>query len=79
MDMNVPDGLLSVGGKTGVQAIHAFILLDLIGASNPSFHDQFSDSTVLFQRIVKIGGHCLSVLITGVGVSWNLFLIVFPM
>ena len=60
-DMSVPGGLLSVGGRSGVEAIEAFVLLDLIGASSPSFHDMFADTTVLFQRIVKIGGFTLTV------------------
>lgn len=52
------EGLLSVGEKSGIEAIEAFVLLDLIGASNPTFHDMFAATTALFQRIVKIGG-CL--------------------
>ncbi len=54
-DMNEDAGLLSVNEKKGVEAMEAFILLDLIGATNPSFHDTHSQSTVLFQRMVKIG------------------------
>ena len=56
-DMNVREGLLSVNGKTGVEAMEAFILLDLIGSTkpHPSFHDHFSNTTNLFQRMFKIG------------------------
>lgn len=56
-DMDQPDGLLSVNGKTGIQAMEAFVLLDLIGSTNPhpAFHDFFQDTTNLFQRFVKIG------------------------
>lgn len=59
--MNQPDGLLSVNGKTGIQALEAFVLLDLIGSTNPhpSFHDGFGDTTNLFQKLVKIGMVCL--------------------
>lgn len=53
-EMSEHGGLLSVGDKTGLEAITAFVLLDLIGASRPNFHDMFSDGTQLFQRIVKI-------------------------
>ena len=56
-EMNIADGLLSVNGKTGIQALEAFVLLDLIGSTDPhpSFHDKHSDTTNLFQRLVKIG------------------------
>ena len=33
----------------------AFILLDLIGAANPTFHDMFRETTHLFQRLARIG------------------------
>ena len=56
-DMNRQDGLLSVNGKTGIEAMEAFVLLDLIGSidPHPSFHDFFSATTDVFQRFVKIG------------------------
>ena len=55
--MNQPDGLLSANGKTGIEALEAFILLDLIGSINPHpvFHDRYQATTNLFQRLVKIG------------------------
>ena len=51
------DGLLSVGNKSGVEAMEAFILLDLIGSTNPYpvFHDHFAVTSNLFQRFAKIG------------------------
>ena len=56
-DMDQQDGLLSVNGKTGIEAMEAFILLDLIGSTkpHPKFHDFFQDTTNLFQRFAKIG------------------------
>lgn len=56
-DMSQQDGLLSVNGKTGIEAMEAFVLLDLIGSTepHPTFHDFFQDTTNLFQRFVKIG------------------------
>lgn len=33
----------------------AFILLDLIGAANPTFHDMFTETTNLYQRLSRIG------------------------
>ena len=56
-DMAQEGGLFSVGDKTGIEAIEAFVLFDLIGSTipYPSFHDMFSSTTSLFQRIVKIG------------------------
>ena len=62
-DMSTRDGLLNVNGKSGVEAMEAFILLDLIGSINPypSFHDHFSDTTNVFQRIFKIGMATLQV------------------
>lgn len=56
-EMHQPGGLLSVNGKTGLEALEAFILLDLIGSVNPhpSFHDNHEDTTNLFQKLVKIG------------------------
>ena len=56
-DMSLPNGLLSVNGKSGIEAMEAFVLLDLIGSVNPhpTFHDFFQDTTNLFQRFVKIG------------------------
>lgn len=55
--MHQHDGLLSVNGKTGIEALEAFVLLDLIGSTNPYpvFHDKHSATTNLFQRLVKIG------------------------
>lgn len=47
--------LLGVEDKNGLQAMTAFVLLDLIGAANPSFHDMFEPGSQLFQRMVKIG------------------------
>ena len=57
MDMNEENGLLSVNGKTGIEAIETFILLDLIGSTDPhpSFHDHFSKTTDIFQKFTKIG------------------------
>ncbi len=52
---DMEEGLLGVGDKNGLQAMTAFVLLDLIGASGPSFHDQFEAGSQLFQRMVKIG------------------------
>lgn len=59
-EMNQPGGLLSVSGKTGIQALEAFVLLDLIGSTDPHpvFHDSFGDTTNLFQKLVKIGMFC---------------------
>lgn len=56
-DMNQPGGLLSVNGKTGIEAMEAFVLLDLIGAMepHPTFHDIYPETTNLFQKLVKIG------------------------
>lgn len=56
-DMNQADGLLSVNGKTGIQALEAFVLLDLIGSTDPhpAFHDGYVETTNLFQQFVKIG------------------------
>ena len=34
-----------------------FVLLDLIGAEKPLFYDNFVESSVIFQRLVKIGEH----------------------
>lgn len=67
--MNEPDGLLSVNGKTGIEALEAFILLDLIGSTNPHpvFHDRYQDTTNLFQRLVKIG-EIMSEWLGGVGI-----------
>lgn len=61
-DMNEPGGLLSVNGKTGIQAMEAFVLLDLIGSINPhpTFHDNYRDTTNLFQKLVKIGRYLKS-------------------
>lgn len=53
--MSEPGGLLSVGDKTGLEAISTFVLLDLIGAAQPSFHDSHESGTKLFQRMVSIG------------------------
>ena len=33
----------------------AFVLLDLIGAADPTFHDMFRETTHLFQRLARIG------------------------
>ncbi len=52
---DMADGFLGVGSKNGLEVMTAFVLLDLIGASRPSFHDQFSAGSQLFQRMVKIG------------------------
>ena len=56
-EMNQPNGLLSVNGKTGIEALEAFVLLDLIGSMNPHpvFHDNYRETTDLFQKLVKIG------------------------
>lgn len=56
-DMNVRDGLLSVNNKTGIEAMEAFILLDLIGSTRPypSFHNHFPDTSNLFKRFAKTG------------------------
>ena len=56
-DMSQPGGLLSVNGKTGLEAMEAFVLLDLIGSVNPHpvFHNFFQETSNLFQRFVKIG------------------------
>ena len=56
-DMNVEGGLLSVGDKTGIEAMEAFILLDLIGSTDPHpvFHNHYEPSSNLFQRMAKIG------------------------
>lgn len=55
MATDMADGLLGVGDKNGLEAMTAFVLLDLIGAAGPSFHDQFEQGSQLFQRLVKIG------------------------
>jgi glutaminyl-peptide cyclotransferase len=52
--MSQENGLLSVGDKTGLKAIEYFVLLDLIGAANPRFYDQWPVSSVVFQRFVRI-------------------------
>lgn len=56
-DMSQPGGLLSVNGKSGLEAMEAFVLLDLIGSTKPHpvFHDFFQQTTNLFQRFVNIG------------------------
>ncbi len=54
-DMNERNGLLSVNGKTGLEAMEAFVLLDLIGASRPQFRNYFQETDNLFQKLVKIG------------------------
>lgn len=66
-DMEQPsdDGLLGVSGKSALEAMEAFMLLDLIGSTDPypAFHDMYSAGSALFQRLVKIedrlatGGH----------------------
>ena len=49
--------LLSINGKSALEAMEAFVLLDLIGSTNPwpLFYDMYHETTHLFQRIVKIG------------------------
>lgn len=47
-------GLLSVGDKSALEAMEAFMLLDLIGAANPTFHDMFTETTNLHQRLSRI-------------------------
>ncbi|XP_064402831.1 glutaminyl-peptide cyclotransferase-like isoform X2 [Halichondria panicea] len=46
--------LLSVEDNNGLEAMTAFVLLDLIGAASPSFHDMYEPGSQLFQRMVKI-------------------------
>ncbi|CAI8006090.1 Glutaminyl-peptide cyclotransferase [Geodia barretti] len=46
--------LLSVGDKTALQAMEAFVLLDLIGAQNPTFHNMFESTTNLYGRLARI-------------------------
>ena len=57
--MEPSDGLLSVNGKSALEAMEAFMLLDLIGSTRPwpNFYDMYHETTNLFQRIVKIGKH----------------------
>ena len=56
-DMEPSSGLLSVNGKSALDAMEAFVLLDLIGSTNPwpNFYDMYHETTNLFQRMVKIG------------------------
>ena len=57
-DMEPSAGLLSVNGKSALEAMEAFVLLDLIGSTSPwpTFYDMYHETTGnLFQRIVKIG------------------------
>lgn len=58
-DMEPSGGLLSVNGKSALEAMEAFVLLDLIGSTRPwpNFYDMYHETTNLFQRIVKIGKH----------------------
>ena len=55
--MDSPGGLLSVGEKSALDAMEAFVLLDLIGSTRPwpTFLDMYPETTDLFQRMVKIG------------------------
>lgn len=55
-EMDVAGGLLSVNGKTGIQALEAFVLLDLIGSTEPHpvFHDTYEETTNMFQKLVNI-------------------------
>lgn len=55
--MEPSTGLLSVDGKSALEAMEAFVLLDLIGSTNPwpKFYDMYHETTNLFQRIIKIG------------------------
>ena len=56
-DMEPSAGLLSVNGKSALEVMEAFVLLDLIGSTSPwpTFYDMYHETTNLFQRIVKIG------------------------
>ena len=58
--------LLSVGDKNALEAMEAFVLLDLIGSTQPwpNFYDMYHETTDLFQRIVKTGE-------PGVRVHWE--------
>eukprot|EP00731_Ephydatia_muelleri_P027429 Em0019g302a len=52
-------GMLSVAGKTAIEAMDAFILLDLIGSSNPKFYNMFPETSDLFMRFSKIEARLL--------------------
>ena len=56
-DMQSAGGLFSVGTKTGLEAIEAFVLLDLIGSTSPwpTFYNMYHETSDLFQRLVKAG------------------------
>ncbi len=46
-----------MGDRSGIGALEAFILFDLIGSTQPypAFHDHFEDTTNIFQRIARVG------------------------
>lgn len=56
-DMQPEGGLLSVGTKSGLEAMEAFMLLDLIGSTDPwpTFYNMYRDTSDLYQRLVKAG------------------------
>ena len=56
-EMEPTDGLLSVEGKSALQAMEAFVLLDLIGSTRPwpTFYNMYQTTNDLFQRLVKTG------------------------
>lgn len=56
-DMQPKEGLFSVGTKSGLEAIEAFVLLDLIGSTSPwpTFYNMYQETSDMFQRLVKTG------------------------
>lgn len=56
-DMHPSGGLFSVGTKSGLETIEAFVLLDLIGSTSPwpMFYNMYHETSDLFQRLVKTG------------------------
>jgi glutaminyl-peptide cyclotransferase len=54
--MSETNGPYSVNGKTGIEAINAFMLLDLIGSDrpHPTFYDMYQAGSKIFDRLKKI-------------------------
>ena len=56
-DMEPTDGLLSVEDKSALEAMEAFVLLDLIGSTRPwpTFYNMYHSTNDLFLRLAKTG------------------------
>ncbi|XP_065883220.1 glutaminyl-peptide cyclotransferase-like isoform X2 [Dysidea avara] len=53
-EMAKDNGLLSIGAKTGIKAMEAMVLLDLIGAKLPAFQNFFDETRPLYEQLAKI-------------------------